>query len=281
MDATPFPDKTTIRARTTAIRKATPDCREKLFEQQKHICDLCGYDIQDLILAEQDHSIPVRRYAQCLDIALEDAIRECNHLDNLRIVHFSCNKRKHNKTRDEWFAQGLNKTIELPRIWTDAELAERRASLYERGRRHFVLHGNPATAEGRAKAGRIAVDSGQLASIQEAAAHAGGRRNAETGHMSAIGQKYGHIYGLRNKEKGIGIFAPDYDKSTGGRVGGKKTKDSEVGIHGLSSDERSKFSALGGRKSAPIINHVRWHVNRGIKSPSCALCANARQEMVA
>ena len=100
--------------------------------------------------------------------------------------------------------------------------------------RLFVESGN-ASIFGK-KWGQRSVENGQLARMrtpehQREAASARGRKNVQTGHIQALGREYGrknkesgfiqnlgHTQGLINKEKGLGIFAPGYDRDTGGRV---------------------------------------------------------------
>lgn len=254
-----------IKTRIRLIRAATPDCVEELFEMQNRICDLCEQPIQDLILCELDHSIPVMRYAKCLDVSIEDAIRECNHPDNLRAAHFVCNHRKSTLTRQEWFDKKLNEVTH--RFYTDEDLLKikicrQKAGLIggPRGGRKVVekqvgihapdfdraLNGRKF---GRLEAlkihylypemfkeiGRRNVESGQLASLrtsehQSAAARISGRQNVESGHLRSI-------------------------CSSGGKVGGRKHAE---------SGHCANISAKG--------HHIRWHVKRGLVSLTCNLC---------
>lgn len=66
--------------------------------------------------------------------------------------------------------------------------------------------------------------------------------------------------------------------SLGGRVGGQKTADlygsehfQEAGRKGgpIGARNQSMEDKLKGLRKC---NHVRWHVNRGIKNPECELC---------
>lgn len=332
----------TVKERAAAIRAATPNVLENLFEMQNRICDLCNYPIQEIMLAALDHSIPVIRYAKALDIAIEDAIRECNDAGNLRAAHSICNNKKKGKTRKEWFALNLDKKVGEPRIWTDAELLEFQFRLgaggriggrgrsrehnirhgrvigrmcaekkigvcgqsvekmRENGRKSAELAGSEGMAErgrkgarkgglisgrrhkengtgifapehkgkGSAIAGRMAVESGRLASYrtpehQSKAAAAAGRKNAESGQIQELGHKWGpekgKIQGIKNRKECKGIFSPDYDRAATGRA----NKEAGVGIFAPGYDK-----GTGGR----VAGHTRWHVKRGIVNPICPLC---------
>src|SRR5216684_136980 len=100
--------KLKIQRRVAIIRKATPNILEELFEMQNRICDLCGHPIQDLVLASLDHSISIIVFARG-PLSIKKATLLANDLSNLRAVHSSCNSKKNNKTRADWFARGLDK----------------------------------------------------------------------------------------------------------------------------------------------------------------------------
>lgn len=40
-------------------------------------------------------------------------------------------------------------------------------------------------------------------------------------------------------------------------------------------EHQSKAGRAGGKKGGPAANHLRWHLNRGIVNPQCALCREA------
>src|ERR1700694_5894783 len=98
-----------VSTRAKILRRTTPDCLEELFEAQNRICDLCNKPIQDLVLAELDHSFPVIKYAKDLSLSIEDAIARCNSLENLRAAHATCNSVKHDMSRNDWFELGKDK----------------------------------------------------------------------------------------------------------------------------------------------------------------------------
>jgi hypothetical protein len=115
---------TTVAVRSRLIRAATPDVLENLFEMQNRLCDLCAQPIQDLIVAALDHSRPVILFARDLSVPIEETIRWANAPGNLRATHAYCNHVKKDKTREEWFALGLDKKVGKPRLYTDSELLE-------------------------------------------------------------------------------------------------------------------------------------------------------------
>lgn len=89
-----------------------------------------------------------------------------------------------------------------------------------------------------------------------------GRKNVESGHLAR----------LRTHEHQVAAAR------AGGKIGGKvksaaktaarrKCKENGTGIFALG------IAAKAGRKSAPLNNHTRWHVNRGIVNPACELCS--------
>jgi hypothetical protein len=157
-----------------------------------------------------------------------------------------------------------------------------------------------ATTNGRkGNGGRISghknVESGQIRALGLAQ----GRRNVESGHIQALGRtqgrvqgpiqgliqgrknvksgqlagirtrencaKGGSIQGLKNIESGqlAGLRTPEHQRAAG-RIGGLKNVESgwaqELGRRAV---ESGHIQALG---------HIRWHVNRGLKSPNCFLC---------
>jgi hypothetical protein len=275
-------DKLEIQKRAASIHKATPNILEELYEMQNRKCDLCGNWIQDLIFAALDHSIPVIKFARNLDIPIEEAIKQANDPPNLRAVHSLCNSQKWEWTRDEWFAKGMDKKVGKLRTWNEEEIEEfKKQFLSSRspggkvsgpivGKNHAK---NKTGACGRSpekmsedgrKAGIIARDTGQLASI----APRGGRAA---------------------KEKKVGIFSPGYDRSTGPRISGHNQFKNKTGIFARTPEQMTE----DGRKAASIANknkdlngkslvavkstHKRWHKDRGIINPNCSLCIEAIQ----
>jgi hypothetical protein len=189
-----MPGVSTIQERAKAIRRATPDCLEELFEMQNRICSLCSQPIQDIVVCELDHGTPVIRFARAWDIAIEDAVRECNDPSNLRAVHALCNHVKHDMTRDEWFKAGMPERVGKPRVYTDVELLELQFRLGAGGR----------------VSGRQNVESGRLARIGELPQSKEARRNN------------GRLGASKQAENGIGIFALGFDRSKAGGIGGRK-----------------------------------------------------------
>jgi hypothetical protein len=76
----------------------------------------------------------------------------------------------------------------------------------------------------------------------------GGATNAQSGHCKRIarlgGLKGGPIGGRTTKSKGVGIFAPDYDHRSAGKLGGsasaKIQRERKIGLFGLTRDQRSE-----------------------------------------
>ena len=139
-----------IRQRSRAIRSASPRILEQLFEMQNRICDLCNLPIQDLVLAVLEHSTPVIYFARN-PIPIAEAIRLCNDPGNLRAAHATCNHIKKTRSREEWFALGLDKQAGVPRSYTYDELMQMHLKRVELGRRigrlgglrRIALYGNP------------------------------------------------------------------------------------------------------------------------------------------
>jgi general stress protein YciG len=232
-----------IKKRARLIRNATPDILEELFKMQNRRCDLCSHSIQDLICATLDHSTPVISFARS-EMPIDKAIAQANNPMNLRCVHASCNKAKYRLTREEWYQRGLNKR-DAPRILTDGEL--------------LLL-------------------SFQITRI----ASMGGRIS-------------GRIVGRKTFENKTGVFGRSPEKMSedgrkGGRIGGCRAHElhpemaarcgrKNVESGHLASIATPESCAKGGRISGRIVGpkvcHVRWHVNRGISNPACALCQAA------
>jgi len=165
-----------VKQRASAIRKATPDVLKELFEMQNRRCDLCGHPIQDLICAALDHSIPVIWFARSA-MPIEQAIAEANAPKNLRCAHTSCNHHKHDKTREEWFAQGLNNR-NRPRLLTADDLLTLQFRLGAGGR----IGGRNNSHENHVRAGRL---GGHISGPVN------GRKMAESGHLARISSRGG------------------------------------------------------------------------------------------
>ena len=208
---------------------------------QNRICDLCGHEIQDLMLAALDHSIPVIRYARCLDLAIEDAIRECNHPENLRAAHSSCNAAKNGRTREEWYAAGLNDR-DKPRFLTDGQLLDLQFRLGAGGR------------VGGRTAGRRNVESGHWAHIhtlehQSRAGLARGKQLVESGEW----ERFRTLPQAKAAQR------------QSGRERGQQT---------VTGGHLARIRTPEHQKAANrVANHTRWHVQRNIKKEGCALCA--------
>lgn len=250
------------------------------------LCDLCGHEIQDICLAAIEHSIPVIRYARCSDIAIEDAARECNDLSNLRVAHRSCNVAKLDMTREEWYAKGLNDR-EKPRYRTDIELLEFQFRMGAGGRKNVELGilDKVRTPEHQSKAGRV---GGRIGGRVQ------GRKNVENGHCARLlaeirdlpQTKEAQIRAGRDifkRKTGIFGMAPEQKleaSSKGGRIGGPIGGRIQ-GRKNVENGQLARIRAAGGRASGRIAvesgrldrgRHTRWHVNRGIISPTCNLC---------
>lgn len=259
-----------IKNRIQLIRQTTPNCLEELFEMSNRICDLCGQPIQDLCLAALDHSIPVIRYARCTDVSIEDAIRECNDLSNLRPTHSSCNAAKFSMTRDEWFSKGLNLRKE-PKFLSPEEISVLKFRVGAGGR----AGGRKNVESGHIQAlGRQNVENGQLASIRSIGGRISGRIAVETGQLASICSKGGRIGGpiggratnaTTNGRKGNGgrIGARNQsleDKAKGGRIGGKKTAENRLGMFRRSPEKWSEDS----RKAAHVAGRKAFENSLGI-----------------
>jgi hypothetical protein len=120
--------------------------------------------------------------------------------------------------------------------------------------------------DGAAKGGRVA-----------ARVHKKNRTGPYAPGSRKLGRVNGRKNALRLKEHGRGWFAPGV-AAMGGRITGRKTKELGIGVHApgmaakggrsLTLEQHREFGSIGAR----VVNHKRWHVSRGIKSPTCALC---------
>lgn len=295
--------------RAKLIRNATPDIREELFEMQNRICDLCGYPIQDLVVAALDHSTPVSFFARS-DMPIEEAILQANDPKNLRCAHTSCNNTKKELTREDWFACGLNNRTK-PQPLTDSQLREFQFRLGAGGRRAQALHPEVAAANGRAQGIKM-TNNGDLARIRSlpqtiAAHHQRGRDARDSGQLASVCVMGGRAV----KAMGLGIHAMNAEQRSeagrkGGRIGGRiqgpKSVQDGTGIFGLTPEQKTDACHKGGLVQGPIQGHRnlesgqiqalgrkaaksgqlakrghrgrhnRWHIKRGIFNPVCALC---------
>lgn len=223
----------TIAQRAKFIRLATPNCLEELFEMQNRICDLCGYPIQDLVLASLEHSTPVNYFARNFELDIIEAIQKANSLSNLRAVHSSCNSKKGNKTREEWFFEKKNRDINCPRFYTLSELEDLRNKLSDIGR----------------IGGRIAAETGQIKTIKtyesslkgarnqkiEDKARGGvtqGLKNIENGHMERM--RAGRLFRIQEEKKSCPAVVPI-----------KKIVDRKYLLDSLRSGRHSRFKHEG------------------------------------
>jgi len=233
--------------RALLIRKATPNILGSLFETQNHLCDLCGFQIQDLICAAMDHSTPVVRFAK-MNITIEDAIALANDRTNLRAVHHHCNHVKQNRTREQWFALGLDKTIEQPKVLTEGQLLELQFRLGSGGRvgghRAHELHPNMAVTNGRTQGHKNKVNRTGIFAPE---------------HHGKGGRVIGPITGRANVEQKRGIFSMTAEQhQEASRNAGRRVKELGVGI----------FAPENVGKGG----HTRGHVQRNQLTPTCSHC---------
>jgi len=262
-----------ISKRSKILRKTTPDCLIQQFEAQNRICDLCDGVIQDVVLAELDHSIPIIFYARSLNTPIEQAIKDCNSLHNLRATHSSCNAVKHDLTRDEWFAQGKNNRE--VKIFSEKEILELRYRAGEGGRNRFRIHGDAFTAESRSRGGKTSgiqnVLNGHLESIRTKENQAkGGRTNVLNGNLERIRSLDASIRGGKTQGR-IAVESGQLASITTFEVrskGGKK----QGPIQGRKNVESGQLAALRTPEHQKEASHIRWHTNRNIVNPKCKLC---------
>lgn len=231
-----------VNDKTRAIRAATPKCLAELYAEQGSMCDLCGYPIQDEILAELDHSTPVIWFAES-DLSVEEAVQLANSRSNLKAVHKSCNSAKGKHTREEWFQLGLNHRDE-PRQYLGEEIEALRARLSQAGYAAGKIGGHiTGLANKELKRGWFAPGT----SLKSA---------------------------LTMKKLGSGIFSPGTATAMGrlgGKIGGSKGGPASAKIqqeHGTGI-----FSFGIASKAGKISNHLRWHTRRNSINSSCEFCA--------
>ena len=213
-------------------------------EEQKHICDLCPWPIQDLALAHLDHGISVDYYARS-PLSIQDAIQACNAMSNLSAVHATCSQIKGNMSRGHWYSEGWNKFMPEPRVYTDAELS---GIVFKRAQ--VALKGGVAAGEKNKQNGTGFCDAA----------------------ISAMG---GAAIVKKNRENGTSFFDPTFASDCGkrgGKIGGKKNRQNRTGIFapGMASrGTRVRNELYGVPRNG---NHVRWHLKRGEPNPDCELC---------
>jgi hypothetical protein len=153
--------------------------------------------------------------------------------------------------------------------------------------------------------GRKNVISGQIQALGKSGigARIGGRINVESGRA----QRLGLIYGRKAFENKTGIHAPDYDRTKGGRAGGrignhlrwkhdgavdscvicKRTPDEKRVAENLALklSRQKKHEAVGTKYNANRAqcglssSHLQWHVKRNVIKLDCKLCnPNAPQK---
>lgn len=266
----------TVKERGLRIHAVVPKVLKQLYEQQNHKCDLCPYPIQDLIVAEMDHSIPVLHFAR-LPIPLEDAIRQANDLSNLKAVHAFCNSSKHRKTRTEWFAKKLNTKVPKPKILTDGQLLELQFRLGAAGRL-CVEKGIGIGAPGMsAKGGRAAVEQkrGVHAPDYDRVVHQekvlatmgpGGLSERARKRARTLGPE-GLAAANRKRARTLGP-----ERLSEIMRKGKAT----MGPEGRKATARKIVAAMKKNGTAAISNHSRWHVARGIFDAHCKPCCESR-----
>jgi len=242
--------KEEIKERSKFIRAATPNCLEELFEMQNRICDLCGQPIQGICLAELDHSISVKAFAES-ELPVSDAVIQANSTKNLRAAHESCNASKHALSRDEWYAKGLNNRDVL-RVFTELELEK------------FRLR---ATGLKNIEGGRVQ-----------------GLKNSVSGHLDRIrnlpqtkeGQsRNARIQGLKSVVNGNLARIRTLKGSVKGGVtqGRRNSENGHLMKPYVAAVESGRFIEWCG-----LVGHTRWHTNRGIVKAGCKFCKAGKQE---
>jgi hypothetical protein len=285
----------TVADRAKAIRAATPDVLENLFEMQNRICDLCEQPIQDLILAALDHSRPVIIFARDLSLPIGEAIRWANALGNLRAVHANCNHVKKDKTKEEWFALGLDKEIGKPRIYTEGELLEFQFRLGAGGRKTAERLG-PEGLSARGRVGlRAAVSRGtpeeRTAAMRKFNASLTPEERSEKSRKAQM-KVSPEQRAERSRKSGIasaaataamtpeersarahkaGAASAAYTASLSPKERLEKYRKAAASI----SPEAKEARSATGRKIMTAVAHNRWHVARGVVNPNCLLCRAA------
>lgn len=111
----------------------------------------------------------------------------------------------------------------------------------------------------------------------------GGRSHVLSGHLKSIsskggkagGSRNGHINGLALVKAKRGLFKPGI-ASKGGKIGGPI-----CGRIAAESGQLAKLRTFEHQsKAGKSVNHNRWHINRNIINPQCALCQELNNGLV-
>lgn len=252
-----------IRKRARYIRSKTPDILASCFELQNYICDLCGQRIQDLVIAELDHSVPVYYFAVGR-LSLEEAERQCNSRNNLRAVHDLCNVRKNTKTRTEWFAKSMDEVVGTAKILTEEEI------LFLKNRRIEVARKAGSAAnkspENRNRLKRLATFGSRSK---------GGKIGSYMNKESGQAFRQGKVQGQVNKENGhwdkIRVLGNKLDAEWGRKQGLKNVVSGHLRC--LDQGKKNALKPDYFKNLGRMSGHSR-HVAKGIQKPECSLCQN-------
>jgi len=285
-------DKRSKTIRLDFNQRYNPDeLREQLYREQEGLCAICNKPLQgsDSIVCTIDHAISVSLYATW-DYTVEEACQHANARKNLVATHPTCNRAKSYQDMED-FQEAIKHG--------DVVLGERPTLTKEQ----LVELKHRAGAGGRI-GGRKNVESGHWARLQQLPQTKAARQR--TGYIA-------RLTGLRHKQNGTSIFAMTAEEraaagSKGGRVAsrknvesgqffrmkalpqtkeaqrkvGRKAVESGSGIFAMTTAERAAAGSKGGRKvvrsgqfarTRALGLHTRWHANRNIVNPKCALCA--------
>lgn len=267
--------KNEIEERSKAIRADfvrrydTDLLRQELFDAQSGLCAICKEAVQsaDSVVCAIDHAVPVFLYASW-DFPIEEASGYANARRNLLVTHIACNTVKKHADFEE-FVERLDSgeiNLEIPKVLSGESIQKIRDRLTIQARKNGKKGGSKNANSGHCA--RIAHLGGRALS-HEVRVRAG-RRNVETGHIKELGRsqglenvRNGHLSRLRTPEhqrtaglragalsveKSLGIHAPGYDKSKGGRACVEKG----VGIAALTPEQRSAAGKKGGAISGAL-----------------------------
>jgi hypothetical protein len=112
---------------------------------------------------------------------------------------------------------------------------------------------------------------------------------AKAGRANSVENKVkaGTVSGYKHLERKTGIFAPNFDKRLPGHIGGHNAQavlsQNGKGLYSREVRDKGVLAAVAAHKergtgfySKEMQQrglHVRWHVNRGVMSSACSLCA--------